>query len=284
MSEGEPWDIGTIREEWNERAKRYDAYYETFQGAIEHYVDWELLRGYLPKTRGARILDAAGGTGRITLPLAKMGYQVTLCDISPGMLEVARQKLRRQKLLDRVEILECDACRLHFPDESFDFVLCWGGPSEAVKELIRVTKAGGRLSVFLVSRCRGAIDLFSEDPVSALMLVQSRSDYLYDEGVRYRAVSPEEARGLFEAEGIRVLALYALCGWMDVLHIPQELRQSSKWDEGFFNQVAEMVLKLSREPSVKGMSRHLVLYGEKVHPSKGRKGAGVGMRRRETGT
>jgi SAM-dependent methyltransferase len=264
MSRDKPRDIEAIREEWNERAKRYDAYYETFKGAVEHYVDWERLKGYLPKSRGARILDAAGGSGRITLPLAKMGYQVTLCDISPGMLEVARQKLLREKVLDRVEILECDVCKLHFPDESFDFVLCWGGTSEAERELIRVTKRGGRLSVFLVNRCRGAIDLFSEDPACALARIESRWDCLYDEGVRYRAVSPEEARRLFEAEGIRVLDIYALCGWMDVLRIPQELQESSRWDEGFFSQVTEMVLRLSREPSVKGMSRHLVLYGEKM--------------------
>ncbi|MGA9347662.1 MAG: methyltransferase domain-containing protein, partial [Anaerolineae bacterium] len=92
-----------VRKKWNERAKRYDEWYATFKGAVEHYVDWELLKGYLPQNRDAKILDAAGGTGRITLPLAKMGYPVTLCDISPGMLEVARQKLLREGVLDRVE-------------------------------------------------------------------------------------------------------------------------------------------------------------------------------------
>ena len=264
MSRDKPKDIEAIREEWNERAKRYDAYYGTFRGAVGHYVDWELLKRHLPQDRKAKILDAAGGTGRITLPLAKMGYQVTLCDISPGMLEVARQKLLREGILDRVEILGCDACELEFPDESFDFVLCWGETSEAVGELIRVTKRGGRISLFLVNRCRGAIDLFSEDPGSALALIESRSHDVYDEGVRYRAVSPEEARTLFEAQGIRVLDIYAVCGWMDVLRIPQELRESSRWDQGFFRQVTEMVLSLSRQPSVKGMSRHLVLYGERT--------------------
>jgi len=254
-------DIEATRKEWNQRAKRYDEYYKKFKGAVEHCVDWELLKRYLPKDRGARILDAAGGTGRITLPLAKMGYQVTLCDISPGMLEVARKKLLREGILERVEILECDVCKLGFPDESFDFVLCWGGTSESYEELIRVTKRGGRLSVFLVNRCRGAIDLFSQDPASALALIESRSDCLYDDGVRHRALTIEEVRKSFEAEGIRVLDIYAVCGWMDVLRIPEEVQESSRWDESFFSQVTEMVLRLSREPSVQGMSRHLVVYG-----------------------
>ena len=80
MSQHKSRDIEAIRGRWDERAKRYDEYYKTFEGAVEHYVDWELLKGYLPQIRDARILDAGGGTGRITLPLAKMGYSVTLCD------------------------------------------------------------------------------------------------------------------------------------------------------------------------------------------------------------
>jgi SAM-dependent methyltransferase len=249
---------------WDERAGKYDKWYETFEGAVEHFVDWELLKGYLPPGREARILDAAGGTGRITLLLAKMGYPVTLCDLSPGMLDVARQKLLREGVLDRVEILECDVCKLDFPDGSFDFVLCWNGMAEAAGELVRVTKKGGRLSVFLVNRCRGAIDLFSQDPGAALGLIKSHADCIGDREETYRAVNVEDARTLFEAEGVSVLDVHAVCGWMDVLPIPKEVRESHHWDEEFFRQATEMVFRLSKEPSVRGMSKHLVLYGEKI--------------------
>jgi len=249
---------------WNNRAKTYDEWYETFEGAVENHVDWEILKKYLPKNKNAKILDAAGGTGRITLPLAKMGYSVTLCDISPKMLDVAKQKMLREGILDKVKILKCDIRNLKFPDESFDFVLCWDGAIEATKELMRVTKKGGRISIFLVNRCRGAIDLFSEDPTSALALIKSRSDYIYHHEEKHRVVREEEARKLFKAEGISVLDIYGVCGWMDVLRIPEKVLNSRDWDEKFFKQTTEIVLKLSKEPSVKGMSRHLVLYGEKI--------------------
>jgi len=264
MLEDKSRDIESIRKRWDEHAERYDKWYETFKGAVEHYVDWELLKGYLPQNRDAEVLDAAGGTGRITLPLAKMGYSVTLCDISPRMLDVAKQRLLKEGVSDKVKISECDIYNLPFPDESFDFVLCWDGMIEAAKELIRVTKRGGRISVFLMNRCRGAIDLFAEDPASALALIKSRSHYIYHDEEKHRAVSAEEARKLFEAEGITVIDIYAVCGWMDVLPIPEKVRKSCNWDEGSFRQVTEMVLRLSREPSVKGMSRHLALYGEKA--------------------
>jgi len=249
---------------WNNRADSYDEWYKTFRGAVENYVDWELLKRYLPRDKSAEILDAAGGTGRITLPLAKMGYSVTLCDISPRMLDVAKRKMIREGVLDKTKILECDIHKLHFADESFDFVLCWDGAIEATKELVRVTKRGGRISVYLVNRCRASIDLFPEDPTLALSLLKSRPDHIYHHKEKHRVVSEEEARKLFEAEGIRVLDTYAICGWMDVLHIPEKVLNSRRWEEKFFRQTTEMVLKLCKEPSVKGMSRHLVLYGEKV--------------------
>jgi hypothetical protein len=51
---------------------------------------------------------------------------------------------------------------------------------------------------------------------------------------------------------------------MDVLDIPEKVLNSRDWDKKFFRQTIKMVLELSKEPSVKGMSRHLVLYGEKT--------------------
>jgi ubiquinone/menaquinone biosynthesis C-methylase UbiE len=264
MIEDKARNIENVRKRWDEHAEKYDEWYKTFHGAVEHYVDWELLKGYLPKNKRAKILDAAGGTGRMTLPLAKMGYSVTLCDISPGMLNVARQKMLREGVLDKVEILECDVCNLRFGDESFDFVLCWDGEIESAKELIRVTKKGGRISIFLVNKYGAAIGKFPEDPDSALSLLRLESSYVYDEEEKYVAVSVEEARELFEKEGVKVIEIYAVCGMLDLLFIPEKIQKSRSWDEKFFNQVTEMLLRLSKEPSVKGLSKHLAVYGEKM--------------------
>ena len=257
-------EIERMRKKWDEHAERYDEWYERFHGAVEHYVDWELLKVHLPKDRNAKILDAAGGTGRITLPLAKMGYSVTLCDISPGMLNVAKEKMRREGVSDKVEISECNVYKLRFADESFDFVLCWDGKTEAAKELIRVTKKGEKISMFLINKYGAAISKFHEDPDSALALVKSKSSYVYNEEEKYKAVSVEEARELFEKEGVKVIEIYAVCGMLDLLSIPKEIQESRSWDEKFFKQVTEMLLRLSKEPSVKGLSRHLVLYGERT--------------------
>jgi len=264
MSDHKLKKVERMKKTWNNRAETFNEHYKTFKGAVENYVDWELLKKYLPKNKNAKILDAAGGTGRITLPLTKMGYSVTLCDISPGMLDVAKQKMLREGVHDKVKILKCDIRKLHFADESFDFVLCWDGGMEAAKELIRVTKKGGKISVFLVNKWANAVDDFYKHPDSNLALIESTPSYVKHHEEKCRAVSPEEARNLFEAEGIRVLDIYAVCGWMDMLGIPEKILKSRSWDKKIFEQTAEIVLNLSKEPSVKGMSKHLVLYGEKM--------------------
>jgi len=264
MLENQPRDIESISKRWDERAERYDKWYETFEGAVEHHVDWELLKEYLPSNRKAKILDAAGGTGRITLPLAKMGYSVTLCDISPGMLNVAKKKLLREGILDKVEILRCDVCHLRFPDKTFDFVICWDGSIEVAKELIRVTKNGGKISIYLINKCGAAISKFSEDADSALALLRSKSNHVYHHGEKHLTVIVDEAKQYFEKEGVKTIEIYAVCGMLNLLSIPEKVQESHSWDEKLFRQVTEMLLRLSKEPSVKGLSKHLVLYGQKI--------------------
>ena len=180
------------------------------------------------------------------------------------MLEVARQKLLREGVLNKVQISECDVRKLRFADETFDFVLCWDGMIEAAKELIRVTKKGGKISIYLMNKYGAVISKFREDPDSALAMLRSKSSYAYDEEEKYVAVSVEEARELFEREGVKVIEIYAVRGMLEYLFIPEKIQKSRSWDEKFFNQVTEILLRLSIEPSVKGLSKHLAVYGEKM--------------------
>ena len=212
MRQNKPDEADRNREKWNTRANTYDGYYKTFRGAVENYLDWEVLKKHLPRNKNAKILDAAGGTGRMTLRLVKMGYSVTLCDISPGMLNVAKQKLLKEGLSDKVTIVECDVRGLPFADETFDFVLCWDGGAEAENELIRVTRKGGRISVYLVNKWAAAINRFYGDPQSALAMLESSPSYIDDDSTKHRVVSPEEARDMSEIEGIRDIDAYGVCG------------------------------------------------------------------------
>jgi ubiquinone/menaquinone biosynthesis C-methylase UbiE len=265
MTKGEYGNADRIRRSWDKNAATFDEWAETFSGAVQQHVDWELLKGYLPQDKDSKILDAAGGTGRITLPLAKMGYSVTLCDISPRMLDVARQKLLKEGVLDRVKITECDVRRLRFIDETFDFVLCWGQSwmIEALKELVRVLKKGGRISMLVGNRCTAAIDMFVKKPSSALALLRSEESCVYYGRDKDVVVSVDEARQVFEEEGVRVIDVHAR-GMLKLLSIPEEVQHSHGWSSKFFRHTTEMLIALCRESSLKGLANNLILYGERI--------------------
>jgi len=79
--------------------------------------------------------------------------KVTLFDLSKDMLSVAREKVARENLLDRVTFQTGDMVHLPFDDDSFDVVLSTYSlcplydPAKGALELYRVTKPGGRLGV-----------------------------------------------------------------------------------------------------------------------------------------
>lgn len=136
--------IENIKNVFDQISLDYDnVYLRGIEAKIFGFVTWKHLKQFLPKNRKTSILDAGGGTGRWTLPLAKMGYRVVLCDISSGMLLQAEKTLRQEGLLDRMEVrIEAIAC-LSFEDECFDFVMCEDGPlsitpdsEKAAKELV----------------------------------------------------------------------------------------------------------------------------------------------------
>ena len=98
-----------------------------------------------------RVLDVACGTGNVAITAARRGAQVTGLDITPDMLEDARENAAIAGV-DDIEWHEGDATDLPFEDDGFDVTLSCVGhmfadpPDAASSELLRVTKSGGRIA------------------------------------------------------------------------------------------------------------------------------------------
>ena len=71
--------------------------------------------------QNAYVLDAACGTGNLTLPLLEFGMEVVGCDKSPDMLRVAGEKLRRHGY--RIPLVQQDMCKITLPRKA-DAVVC----------------------------------------------------------------------------------------------------------------------------------------------------------------
>ena len=71
-----------------------DEAYASVKGYVRTYVMHQQLLEHLPAPP-APVLDVGGGAGHQSFPLAQAGYDVTLLDPSPAMLDKARQRLQR---------------------------------------------------------------------------------------------------------------------------------------------------------------------------------------------
>ena len=100
---------------------------------------------------GDRVLDVATGTGVVAITAARAGARVTALDLTPTLLEQARDNAHIAKHPDIV-FTEGDAESLPYADESFDVVVSQFGhifaprPEVAIAEMRRVLKEGGRLA------------------------------------------------------------------------------------------------------------------------------------------
>jgi SAM-dependent methyltransferase len=100
---------------------------------------------------GDRVLDVATGTGLAAIPAAQAGATVTGLDLTPELLDVARERAAAQDL--EVTWIEGDAEALPFDDASFDVVLSTFGIQFAPRhghcaaEIARVCAPGGTLGL-----------------------------------------------------------------------------------------------------------------------------------------
>lgn len=82
-------------------------------------ADLEFYKRWMPKNKEARILELCCGTGRLTIPLAKDGYNITGVDFTPSMLEEAKLKAAESGL--KIEFIEADIRNLDLP-EKYDLI------------------------------------------------------------------------------------------------------------------------------------------------------------------
>ncbi len=98
---------------------------------------------------GEDVLDLAAGTGEMSARYAKDGARVTALDFSQGMLNEARRRHGNRG----ITFVQGDATNLPFDDNSFDATTVSFGirnfndPHAALREMVRVTRPGGRVVI-----------------------------------------------------------------------------------------------------------------------------------------
>ncbi|WP_284743833.1 class I SAM-dependent methyltransferase [Amycolatopsis sp. RTGN1] len=239
-----------------------DDAYASVKGRVRTYVLHRQLLEHLPPPP-ATVLDVGGGTGHQSFPLARAGYDVTLLDSSPAMLEKARQRLTSE----RVTFVEADGQHAEeaVDGRRFDAVLCHGvlgyldRPDPVVDQLCRCAATGGVVSIMTgnahTMAVRPALEQRWEDALAAF---ESRSE-LGVLGVPTRADTVEELGELLRSRGVEPVRWYGVWLFVDWLGFG-----GAEVDPADAERVAAVEFEAGRRDPYRGLSRVFHLVGRKA--------------------
>ncbi len=147
-----------VAEMFNNISKRYDLLNHVLSMGID--ILWRkkavrMLKPFAPKI----ILDIATGTGDFAIESSRLKpTKIFGVDISEGMLEVGRKKIKAKKLDDVIEMQLGDSENLAFKDNFFDAVTVAFGVRNyenlklGLSEMFRVMKPGGHVVIIEFSK------------------------------------------------------------------------------------------------------------------------------------
>ncbi|CAN5229334.1 bifunctional demethylmenaquinone methyltransferase/2-methoxy-6-polyprenyl-1,4-benzoquinol methylase UbiE [soil metagenome] len=145
---------------FNNISRKYDFLNHLLSFGIDIYWRKKAIR-LLKKEKPEKILDIATGTGDFAIEaLALNPKEVIGVDISEGMLEVGREKIKKKNLEHKISLQLGDSEKLLFNDNIFDAVIVSFGVrnfedlEKGLKDMFRVLKPGGTTVIIEFSRPR----------------------------------------------------------------------------------------------------------------------------------
>ena len=241
---------------------------------LEYLITRHALARHLPPPApGCPVLDAGGGPSRYALALAADGYPVTLLDLSPALLALARSRIAaatpgvRGNIRAVVEGSVTDL--VAFSDARFRAVVCLGGVvshlpeatdrARALRELRRVLHPDGVLFVSAFNRLAGfraAVQWPAAWPQLIPHLLRGGRVPMGPQGIPTYAYDPEEFVADLAAAGLAVRALYGCQGLG--AQLPEGAMLALMADEARWAPWRQVLLETCDHPAIVGVSSHLL--------------------------
>ena len=148
-----------------EKAKQVEEMFDNIAPSydkLNHRLSWNIDKGWRRKAirqlapfKPQTLLDIATGTGDFAILAAEMLHPQKLvgADISEGMMEIGRKKVREKGLQDIISFDKEDCLHLSYQDETFDAVTAafgirnFASLDSGLQEMQRVLRKGGHLSI-----------------------------------------------------------------------------------------------------------------------------------------
>ena len=248
---------------------------------IEFQVNWHYIKKYIPEK--GLVLDNGAGPGKYSMELAKEGYKVTLTDLTPRFVDIAKEKAKELDLEKQFEgFYAADAKDLNMiRDEYFDSALMLGpmyhlqeedDRVHAVKELNRVTKKNGIVFVAFMPRIRHILTslLYPENwkPNNTLDSINQFSHtgcFNHEKEGRFTGAyyfNIEDINPFMESQGFKTLDLIgsnagAILG-------KDHWKYWTNKGEQEVDKIIDLIKEKATDPHILGISSHLLYIGKKI--------------------
>ncbi|MED4907448.1 class I SAM-dependent methyltransferase [Brevibacillus centrosporus] len=246
---------------------------------IEFIINWHYIRQYLPIS--GHILDNGAGPGKYSIELAKHGYSVTLTDITPRLVNIAKEKANQLALTDKFSGFHVlNATNLDgILDETYDASLMLGPlyhlqteheREAAVRELHRVTKSDAVVFVAFQSRMRMLLTslLYPQfwkpnDNMDSINTFLNSGIFNHNDKGRFTGAyyyDIEDIKPFMEKNGFETVDLIGSSNIGALLNNEQK----QYWiEQGEKEKLIDLLIRISSDPSVLGVSSHLLYIGKK---------------------
>lgn len=256
-----------MRDPWAEVADRFvDEHYASVRGRVRTYVIDQHLEAHLPSPP-ASIVDVGSGAGTQSLPLARRGYDVTIVDSSPAMLERATDALSREsdEAASRVRLVEVPGEEVvdSLGEENFEGALCHGvlpyvdDPGPLIDSLCALCAPGGVVSIVAKNMSALAVSPALEGKWAEALTAFDASRQTNSLGFDTRADTVDDLALLLDQHSVKVMAWFGVRLFTD------------RWTDAEAADLKDLLaveLEASKRDPYRQLSRLFHLIGRKGQP------------------
>jgi len=205
-----------------------DGAYATVKGKVRTFVLHQQLLRHLTGPP-ASVLDVGGGAAHQSLPLARLGFRVTVLDSSPAMLAKAEQRLSTEPahVRDRVRLVQAagESAAEATGEQQFSAVLCHGvlmyqpNPEPLLDALCRCVEPNGLVSVMALNAATMAVRPALERRWADALAGFGTTHETGVLGTPTRGDTVEDLTRLLSHRGVRAEAwcgVWLFADWMDL--------------------------------------------------------------------
>ena len=260
-------------ERFQREAHEYAAYLETPEGRLRLDLPFANLQESLPlpsAQSSLRALDLGCGTGANGLRLARLGFQVTLLDSSPAMLDIAKRAAQAAGIIEKIETKQGDADQLpdFFHEKVFDVILCHNilefvdDPGAVLRGAACALRDSSAILSVLVRNQAGevlkaAIQTGNLAAAEACLTTEWAQESLY--GGKVRLFKSESLQGTLKAASLEIIAERGVRVLAD--YLPPQVSRSVE-----YGRIFELERKLAGRPQFAAVARYLHFLSRRASP------------------